>query len=136
VTQSYAAKKIKTKTSTRAAGMRRKIRASKATASAMSTKKQRSTIGEIHNISFETCMTRAHWRQLMSGKSNRPKPSPNPATIPNQAQIERSELSDAEFSAMPLCDLATGVFSAPREDEIILSQFSKAKIEVPNRIDL
>src|SRR5256885_14702276 len=37
---------------------------------------------------------------------------------------------------MPLCDLATGVFSTPREDEIILSQFSKAKIQVPHRIDL
>src|SRR4051812_35129880 len=72
----------------------------------------------------------------MRWKTNSPTPSTSPATIPNQAEIERSEFSDAEFSAIPLCDLATGIVSAPREDEIILSQFSKAKIEVPNRIDL
>ena|SRR2546430_12412108 len=95
----------------------------------ISRKKQRSTTGEIHNISFETCMTRAHWRQLMRWKSNRPKPSPNPATIPNQAEIERSVLSDPESLSTPRLDVIAGIVSAPREDEIILSQFSKRKLK-------
>jgi 4-amino-4-deoxy-L-arabinose transferase-like glycosyltransferase len=37
---------------------------------------------------------------------------------------------------MPLCDSIKGIFSASREEEIILSQFSKEKLEVPHRIDL
>jgi len=37
---------------------------------------------------------------------------------------------------MPRWDFVAGIFSASREDEIILSQFSKEKLGVPHRIDL
>jgi hypothetical protein len=79
------------------AGMRREIRDINPTPTAIRTKKQRSTTGEIHNISFETCITRAHCRQLILWKSNRPKPSPNPATIPNHTATENNDLSGVDF---------------------------------------
>src|SRR5580704_857980 len=104
------------RTSTRTTGRRDHRHETNATTTATITKNSTSTTGEIQTISFETWMILPHWRQLIRWKVNRPRPSVNPAKIPNQIASDRREMAEtiAVETTDCVCDGEAGALDVIR----------------------